>query len=39
VRFQAALMPPFQRLRRAVAQLARRCGLHPRERSGRRTRS
>jgi hypothetical protein len=39
VSFQAALMPPFHRLRRAVAQLARRCGLHPRERSARRTRS
>jgi len=39
VRFQAALTPPFLRLRRAVAQLARRCGLHPRERSARRTRS
>ena len=39
VRFQAALMPSLQRLRRGLARLARRCGLHPRERSGRRTRS
>ena len=39
VRFQAVLMPPLQRLRRGLARLARRCGLHPRERSTRRTRS
>ena len=39
VLFQAVLMPPLQRLRRVLARLARRCGLHPRERSARRTRS
>jgi len=39
VRFQAALMPPIQRLRSGLARLARRCGLHPRARSRRRTRS
>jgi len=39
VRFQAVLMPPLQRLRRGLARLARRCGLHPRERSTRRSRS
>jgi hypothetical protein len=38
-RFQVALMPPIQKLRRGLGQLARRCGLNPRERSARRTRS
>ena len=38
-RFQVALMPPLQRLRRGLGKLARRCGLNPRERSARRTRS
>jgi hypothetical protein len=39
VRFQAASMPPLQRLRSGLARLARRCGLYPRARSARRTRS
>lgn len=38
-RFQVALMPPLQRLRRGLGKLARRCGLNPRERSAGRTRS
>lgn len=39
LRFKAILMPPFQRLRRSLAWLARRWGLHPRDRSARRSRS
>jgi hypothetical protein len=30
LRFEATVMPPIQRLRRGLARLARRCGVHPR---------
>jgi len=38
-RLQAAVRPPLQGLRRGLARLARRCGVHPRQLAARRTRS
>jgi hypothetical protein len=38
-RLRTAVMPPIQRLRRGLARLARRCGVHPQQLTGRRTRS
>jgi len=39
VRLGAVVMPPLQGIRRGLARLARRCGLHPRQLAGRRRRS
>jgi len=39
LRLQAVVGPPLQRIRRGLARLARRCGVHPRQRSGPESRS
>ena len=39
VRLGAVVMPPLQGVRRGLARLARRCGVHPRQLAGRHRRS